>query len=51
VFICESNLYGEATPMEFVTPITDLADRAASYNMPGVIADGMNFFDVYEKSG
>ncbi len=51
VFVCENNLYGEATPMEFVTPITDLADRAASYNMPGVIADGMNFFDVYAKSG
>jgi pyruvate dehydrogenase E1 component alpha subunit len=51
VFICENNLYGEATPMEFVTPMADLAERGASYRMPSAIADGMNFFEVYEKAG
>ena len=50
VFVAENNLYGEATPMEFVTPMRDLAERAASYRMPSDIADGMNFFDVYEKA-
>src|SRR5439155_1721725 len=43
--------YGEATPMEFVTPVRDLAVRAASYAMPSAIADGMDFFDVHEKAG
>lgn len=51
VYVVENNGYGEATPMEFVTPTTDLAERAKAYAMPGVIADGMDFFDVYEKSG
>ncbi len=51
VYVVENNLYGEATPYEFVTPVTDLADRAGSYAMPCAIADGMDFFDVYEKAG
>jgi pyruvate dehydrogenase E1 component alpha subunit len=51
VFVVENNGYGEATPMEFVTPVRDIAVRAAAYGIPGVIADGMDFFDVYEKAG
>jgi len=51
VFVVENNGYGEATPMEFVTPVRDIAVRATSYGIPGVIADGMDFFDVYEKAG
>ncbi len=50
VYVIENNGYGEATPMEFVTPIRDLAQRAASYAMRSDIADGMDFFDVYEKA-
>ena len=51
VFVIENNLYGEATPYEFVTPVRNLADRAASYAMPSAVADGMDFFDVHEKAG
>ena len=51
VFVAENNGYGEATPMEFVTPVSDLADRAASYAMRSAIADGMDLFDVLEKAG
>jgi pyruvate dehydrogenase E1 component alpha subunit len=51
IFVVENNGYGEATPMEFVTPMTDLAERAASYRMQAATADGMDFFDVYEKAG
>jgi pyruvate dehydrogenase E1 component alpha subunit len=50
VYVVENNGYGEATPMEFVTPLRDLAARAASYAMPSAIADGMDFFDVAEKA-
>ncbi len=51
VFVCENNGYGEATPMEFVTPFRDLARRASAFDMASDTADGMDFFDVYEKAG
>jgi pyruvate dehydrogenase E1 component alpha subunit len=51
VFVAENNGYGEATPVEYHMKITDIADRAAAYGMPGAIADGMDLFDVYEKAG
>jgi pyruvate dehydrogenase E1 component alpha subunit len=51
VFVIENNGYGEATPTEFVTPVRDLAVRGASYAMPSAVADGMDFFDVFEKAG
>jgi pyruvate dehydrogenase E1 component alpha subunit len=51
IFVVENNLYGEATPYEFVTPVRDLAARAASYAMPSAIVDGMDFFAVREAAG
>ena len=51
VYVVENNGYGEATPVEYHVAIENLADRAAAYGIPGVIADGMNFFDVFEKAG
>jgi pyruvate dehydrogenase E1 component alpha subunit len=51
VYVCENNGFGEFTPTEFVVPVKDIAERAASYSMRAVIADGMDFFDVYEKAG
>ena len=33
VFICENNLYGEYSPIATTTAVTDIAERAASYNM------------------
>jgi len=51
VYVCENNGFGEFTPTEFVVPVKDIADRAISYGMRSIIADGMDFFDVYEKAG
>jgi len=51
VFVAENNGYGEFTPSEFVIPVKDLTARAASYAMRSDVADGMDFFDVYEKAG
>ncbi|UCE85479.1 MAG: thiamine pyrophosphate-dependent dehydrogenase E1 component subunit alpha [Deltaproteobacteria bacterium] len=51
IFVVENNGYGEFTPMEFVTPVKDLAVRAQSYAMRSAVANGMDFFDVYEKAG
>jgi len=51
IFVLENNGYGEATPTEFATPLTDLAERAVAYRMHSLVADGMDFFDVFEKAG
>jgi len=50
VFVCENNLYGEWTPIAQQTAVQDVADRAAAYDMPGVIADGMDVMAVYETA-
>ncbi|MCK4617740.1 thiamine pyrophosphate-dependent dehydrogenase E1 component subunit alpha, partial [Candidatus Aerophobetes bacterium] len=49
VYVCENNLYAETTPQADHQPIRDVADRAKSYNMPGVIVDGNDVLAVYEK--
>ena len=51
VLVCENNLYGEWTKQADHQPIDDIADRAASYDMPGVTVDGMDAFAVYEAAG
>jgi pyruvate dehydrogenase E1 component alpha subunit len=40
IFICENNLYGEYSRIQLTTPVTDLAVRAQSYNMPAEVVDG-----------
>ena len=40
LFVCENNLYGEFTRQDQHQVITDIAERAASYGMAGVVVDG-----------
>lgn len=47
VFMCENNLYGEYSPIAATTPVERLADRAASYAMPGLRIDGNEIGVVY----
>ncbi len=51
VFVCENNQYAESTPREVHQRIKDVAQRAMAYDIPGVLADGMDVFDVYQKAG
>lgn len=46
VFVCENNLYGEYSPIETTTPITDLAVRSQAYGMRGEIVDGQDVESV-----
>lgn len=48
IFLCENNGYGITTPLSTVTLVTDIADKAAAYGMPGVIVDGQDVLAVYE---
>jgi pyruvate dehydrogenase E1 component alpha subunit len=46
VFICENNLYGEYSRIDSTTAVSDIASRAAAYNIPGVIVDGQILDDI-----
>ena len=47
IFVCENNFYGFSTPIKQVIPTDNIAVRAQAYNIPGVIADGMDVMEVY----
>jgi acetoin:2,6-dichlorophenolindophenol oxidoreductase subunit alpha len=51
VFVCENNLYGISVAQHRHQAIKDIAVRAAGYDMPGVVVDGMNVIAVYEAVG
>jgi len=40
IFLCQNNLYAEHTSFADGTAVDNVADRAASYNMPGVTVNG-----------
>ena len=48
IYVCENNQYAESTHISKATRVKNIADRAASYGMPGVIVDGMDVLAVYE---
>jgi pyruvate dehydrogenase E1 component alpha subunit len=50
VFVCENNGYGEWSSTESTTSVADIADRAASYGIPGAIVDGMDVAAVHEAA-
>ncbi|HEV2397945.1 MAG TPA: thiamine pyrophosphate-dependent dehydrogenase E1 component subunit alpha [Candidatus Sulfotelmatobacter sp.] len=47
IFVCENNRYADATPVEYAVSAKNIADRAAAYNMPGVVVDGQDVISVY----
>ena len=51
VFVCENNNWAESTPSSYATSVADIATRAGAYGIPGVVADGSDYVDVYEKAG
>jgi TPP-dependent pyruvate/acetoin dehydrogenase alpha subunit len=50
LFVCENNLYAGPTHVSQATLIDDIATRAASYGLPGVVVDGMDVVAVYEAT-
>jgi len=48
IFVVENNGYAEFTSQERHMKLTDIAERASSYGIPGVIVDGMDALAVRE---
>lgn len=49
VFICEANMYALSEPYSKYLAIANIADRAAGYGFPGVVADGNDVLAVHEE--
>jgi TPP-dependent pyruvate/acetoin dehydrogenase alpha subunit len=49
VTIVENNQWAYGTPVELEVPTRDVADRAKGYGIPGLVADGQDVLDVYNK--
>ncbi len=50
LFVCENNVYGFSTHYRRAMAIEDIAVRASAYGIPGLVADGMDVRDVYDKA-
>ena len=50
IFVIENNGYAEATSCRYAGACQKFADRAAGFNMPGVVVDGHDFFAVYDTA-
>lgn len=48
IFVCEDNVYSGAQRVQEHTKITNFADRALAYGMPGVTVDGNDVLAVYQ---
>lgn len=50
VYVLLNNLYAISTKQQEATNVTDLADRAQGYGIPGVVVDGNDVFAVYDAA-
>lgn len=50
IFVNEMNCWASTTPYRTTTAVENISDRAKGYNMPGVIVDGQNVFEVYDAA-
>ena len=48
IYVCENNLYGMTVPHSHACSVEDIADRAHSYGIPGVVVDGQDVIAVHE---
>lgn len=49
VTIIENNQWAYGTPTHYEYPLEDFARRADGYGIPGLVADGQDVIDVYDK--
>ncbi|HIM37802.1 MAG TPA: thiamine pyrophosphate-dependent dehydrogenase E1 component subunit alpha [Dehalococcoidia bacterium] len=50
IFVCENNGWAVSVPASQGLSVADVAVRSASYDIPGVIADGIDVLAVYEST-
>ena len=48
VFLCENNQYAVSSSFKTMVASENISDRAAAYNIPGVLVDGQDVIAMYE---
>lgn len=51
IFVIENNYYSEHTNISYAVGCDDLKARTEAFGFPVFVADGSDFFDVYEATG
>jgi pyruvate dehydrogenase E1 component alpha subunit len=51
IFVIENNYYSEHTNISYAVGCDDLKARTEAFGFPVFVADGADFFDVYEAAG
>lgn len=50
IFLCENNQFAVTTSYRNSVAVEHISDRAAAYNMPGVLVDGQDCIAMYEAT-
>jgi len=50
IFLCENNQYAVTTSYAETVAVDHVSDRAAAYNMPGMLVDGQDVVAMYEAT-
>ncbi|SFP81296.1 thiamine pyrophosphate-dependent dehydrogenase E1 component subunit alpha [Salibacterium halotolerans] len=50
VFICENNQYGMSGSVKEMVNIENIAERASSYGIPGVVVDGNDLIEIMNET-
>ena len=50
IFLCENNQYAVTTSYRDSVAVENISDRAAAYDMPGVLVDGQDVLAMYEAT-
>lgn len=50
VYVVENNLYHQYAHYSYSCPLTDIADAATTYGIPGVVVDGQDVMQVYNAA-
>lgn len=50
IYVCENNGFAVSVPADVSTSVTDIADRAAGYGIPGVVVDGADPAAVFDAA-
>lgn len=50
IFLCENNLYGMGTAVEYVSAVPQMATKAEGHGIPTAIVDGQDVLAMYEAT-